>query len=274
MKRRSHRERFFRHGHFGGGCKPSIAGVPAAVLDRLALGLVLNLLRDLEAPVKMKSWKSPQERTKQQMRNRVAKRVAALFATVFLLAGTMVLAAARANSEIPAGTRFIVELSDTLDAKTIKRGTKFQARILESLQTGNGRMYPAGAILKGRVSYADNNKMMLRFEEIDSPNGKRPVIASVVQVMDDLDIQKLPGPEGEIQAVSHRARDAAIAGAVAGGMGAAAGAQQDGGKGAAIGAGTGAAAGALASALNGGKPLVLYEGTRLELRLDRPLLVP
>ena len=51
------------------------------------------------------------------------------------------------------------------------------------------------------------------------------------------------------------------------------GAQQGGGRGAAIGAGTGAVAGALIGTAAGGKDLVLENGARLELQLDRPLLL-
>ncbi|MGH9556160.1 MAG: hypothetical protein ACRD2Y_10100 [Terriglobales bacterium] len=177
---------------------------------------------------------------------------------------------AAAQSEIPAGTRFLVELRDKLEAKKIKPGKKFEARTLEALRASDGRILSAGAKLKGRVSSVQHNKMMLRFEQIDTGRGKEPIIATVVGVAGEKDV-RAKGNEGELQAAGHRGRDAAIGAAVLGGIGAALGATQDGGRGAAIGAGSGAAAGGLIGAAAGGKDLVLQSGSRLELQLDRPL---
>lgn len=179
-----------------------------------------------------------------------------------------------ADSEVPAGTRFLVEIKDKLEANKVKRGKKFEARTLEVLRANDGRWIPAGAKLKGQVSYVEDNKMMLRFEQIETRRGKVPLIASVVQVRDEKNVQKSPGDEGEIKASGGRGKSAAIGAVVGGGIGAAIGARQGGGKEAALGAGSGAAVGALIGAAAGGKDLVLYEGTRLELQLDRPLAVP
>lgn len=181
---------------------------------------------------------------------------------------------ALADSEVAAGTRFLVELQDKLEASKVKRGKKFEARTIEVLRASDGRWIPAGAKLKGQVTYVEDNKMMLRFERIETRRGKLPIVASVVQIQDEKDVKKSPGEEGEIQASGGRGKSATIGAIVGGGVGAAIGAKQGGGKGAAIGAGTGAAAGALIGAAAGGKDLVLHEGTRLELQLDRPLVVP
>lgn len=70
-------------------------------------------------------------------------------------------------AEVPAGTHFLVELRDKLDAKKIKVGKKFKAETLEALQASDGNIVPAGAKLKGHVSFVEYNKMMLRFERID-----------------------------------------------------------------------------------------------------------
>ena len=176
-------------------------------------------------------------------------------------------------SEIPAGTRFLVELRDKLDANKIKRGKKFEVRTLEALRGNDGSWVPAGAKLKGRVSYVESKQMILRFERIETRRGTYPVIASLIQVRDEKDVERKLGQEGEVRADTNRGKSAAIGAAVAGGIGAAVGAKQGGGKGAAIGAGTGAAIGALIGAATGGKDLVLQEGARLELQLDRPLLI-
>ena len=178
---------------------------------------------------------------------------------------------AAAQSEVPAGTRFVVELRNKLEARKVKRGKKFEARTVEALKARDGRVIPARAKLKGRVSHVEGNRMVLRFEEIQTPRGKEPVVATVVGVVGERHVRVEAGREGEIRGDSNRGRDAAIGALVLGGIGAAVGAQQGGAKGGAIGGGTGAAAGAAIGAAAGGRDLVLQGGTRLDLQLDRPL---
>jgi hypothetical protein len=194
--------------------------------------------------------------------------------TKTILAGLLsyaLVAPASAQSEVPAGTRFLVELRDKLEAHKVKRGKKFEARTLEALKGSDGRAIPAGAKLKGKVSYIEGNRMVLRFEEIQGPRGKEPVVATVVRVVGERHVEANAGREGEIRADSSRGRDAAIGALIVGGIGAAAGAAKGGGKGGAIGGAAGAATGAAIGAAAGGRELVLQEGARLELQLDRPL---
>jgi len=174
-----------------------------------------------------------------------------------------------AQSEVPAGTRFLVELRGKLEAKKLGPGKKFEARTVEPLRTMDGRDIPSGAKLKGRVARAEHNKLMLRFEQIETQRGKQPIVARVVAVTGEKDVKTTE--EGEIQASGHRGRDAAIGAAIVGGIGAAVGAREGGRKGAAVGAGAGAATGGLVGAAAGGKDLVLQDGDRLELELERPL---
>src|SRR3989449_3054763 len=84
-----------------------------------------------------------------------------------------------------------------------------------------------------------DNQMVLRFDRIEPPGGKVPLVATVTGVVGKKNVKNKAGDEGEIQSASHRGRDAAIGAAVLGGIGAAVGATQGGGKGAAIGAATG-----------------------------------
>ncbi len=202
-------------------------------------------------------------------RARPSKWVAVLAALACALAGTGV---ARAQSEVPAGTRFLVELRDKLDARKVRVGKKFEARTIEPIQASDGNFIPAWTKLKGEVTYVRDNQMVLRFDRIEPPGGKRPIVATVTGVIGEKDVKGKAGDEGEIKASSHRGRDAAIGAAVLGGIGAAVGATQGGGKGAAIGATAGGATGAVIGAAAGGpKNLVLHEGTRIEVQLDRPL---
>jgi hypothetical protein len=174
--------------------------------------------------------------------------------------------------EVPAGTRFLVELRTKLDAKKVKPGKKFSARTLEAVHTTDGSFLPPGATLKGRVAHAEKRGLLLRFESIKAGRKSVPIIATVVGVLGEKRVKSKTDREGEIEAKGGRGENAAIGAAIGAGAGAAVGAATAGGaKGTAIGAGIGAGAGALIGASSGGSSLVLHKGTRLELELDRPL---
>ncbi|MBI2819900.1 MAG: hypothetical protein HYX73_07965 [Acidobacteria bacterium] len=210
------------------------------------------------------------------MRSRHGRWRVVLLSAVAVLALMWKQPAAAVDSEISAGTRFMVELRDKIDAKKTKRGKKFEARTLEPLQSADGRFIRVGAKLKGQVSYAEDNQLILRFDRIESGSYNLPIFASVTRVVDERGVHSKPGDEGEIKADGARGKDAAIGAGVGGGIGAAAGAivSGGGGKETAMGAGAGAVLGALIGAASGGKDLVLPAGTRLEVQLDRPLYLP
>jgi hypothetical protein len=193
-----------------------------------------------------------------------------------LTLAALVLSAPRtsfAATEVKAGTRFLVELRNKLDAKKVKVGKKFEVRTLEAIQAEDGSYIPAGAKLKGRVSYVEVNKLSLRFERIETGREKLPVVAHVVGVVGEKGVKKEAGKEGEVEASKGRARGAVTGAAIGAGVGAGVGAATGGGKGAGIGAGVGAAAGGVIGALTGTRDLVLDKGSRLEIELDRPLLL-
>jgi len=190
-----------------------------------------------------------------------------------VFASWMAIPAAANHKEIAQGTRFMVELRNKLEAKKVKPGKKFDAITLQALETTDGTVVPAGSKLKGKVSYVEGNKMVLRFERIETRHGKFPIVASVVGVVGERDVKDSVGSEGEIKAEGGRGKNAAIGAIVGGGIGAAVGASKGGSKDAAIGAGVGGGTGALIGAATGGKDLVLQKGARLEVELDRPLMI-
>ncbi len=204
-----------------------------------------------------------------QKRTRLGKLAALLAALACALAWVP---AASAQSEIPADTRFLVELRDHLDARKVKPGKKFEVRTVEAMQATNGSIIPAWTKIHGRVSYVEHNKMILRLEQIEAPGGRVPIVATVTNVLGEKDVKSKAGEEGEIKASGRRGRNAAIGAVVLGGVGAAVGAKEAGATGAAIGAGAGAGTGAAIGAASGGKDLNLREGTRIEFQLDRPLV--
>lgn len=201
------------------------------------------------------------------MRRRMWWQTAAMAAAMLAL-----VAPGMAQSEVPAGTRFVVELKDKLEAKKVKVGKKIEGKTLEALRGSDGRYIAAGRKVKGSVRHASDRELLLQFTEIDTGRGKVPIVATVVGVVGEKDVKSKAGKEGEIKAEGSRGKSAAIGAAVGAGIGAAVGASQGGGKGAAIGAGTGAAAGAIVGAASGGRDLVLQKGTRIEVELDRPLV--
>ncbi len=193
-------------------------------------------------------------------------------AVLALLCGLALALPVAAQSELPAGTRFLVELRDRLDAKHVKRGKKFEARTLEPLYGSDGSLIEAGVRLRGRVASADDNRLLLRFEKLDTRRGWVPIVATVTGVVGERNVKKNANEEGEIRSSGSRGKNAAIGVALGAGVGAAIGATQGGGRGAAIGAVAGGGTGALIGAANGGRDLDLREGTRIEVQLDRPVL--
>jgi hypothetical protein len=178
--------------------------------------------------------------------------------------------------QIPAGTRFLVGLSDEINTKTAKARQQFAVKTLESLDTPDGRAIPAGATISAHISRVQSGsstgraRLWLTFDEIETQAGWKPLVAEVTELPGEHSVKPGEIKEGEIQArtsVSDRDFQAALAGAA---VGAAAGASAKNGKTAAIGAASGAFAAFLASS-GLGQELVLNKGTKLELELQRPL---
>jgi len=174
---------------------------------------------------------------------------------------------------IPDGTRFLIKLNDTLDTGKLQPGKKFKAQLAEDLVAPNGMVIPAGKKVKGHVSDVErgiHGRLMLSFDEIETPHGWRPLIASVSDVPGEHGVKS--DEEGEIERRGMNKQRTIEEAATGAAIGATAGALGGGGRGAAIGAGAGAGAGVAAGVLLNN--LKLVKGQQLELRLDRPLQVP
>jgi outer membrane lipoprotein SlyB len=85
---------------------------------------------------------------------------------------------------------------------------------------------------------------------------------------------KSTGEEGELYRKGPDMKRVITNAAIGAGVGAASGAAAGGGKGAAVGAMAGAGLGSGSSLLFHGREMKLEEGTNLEVRLDRDLVVP
>jgi hypothetical protein len=173
---------------------------------------------------------------------------------------------------VPMGTTVLIQITDKLDTHTAKAGDHFQAKLAEPLVADNGMTLDAGRKIKGHISAVEpglHRRLLLSFDEIDTPHGWMPLIATVTGVPGEHGLSQV-GEEGEIGRKGMTKEQIAEAVVVGAGEGAAQGMHEGGKKGAAEGAGNGAADSAL-TAFESGHDLVLEKGTALEIRLDRNL---
>ncbi len=178
---------------------------------------------------------------------------------------------------VPDGTHFLVQLDQELGTGKDKVNKRFAMKTMEPLQTSAGNILPPGARIHGHISRIEPGgltgraRLWLTFDEIETKQGRLPIVAEVSSVPGGFSVRPGESKEGEIEArTSNSTRDleAAAAGAALGAS--AAGTATHSGKAAAIGAASGAAAGFLASS-GFGQELDLPKGTKLDLVLDRPL---
>src|SRR5262249_1164239 len=111
-------------------------------------------------------------------------------------------------------------------------------------------------------------RLLLSFDEIETPRGWLPLIATVTGVPGEHGVRQV-GEEGQIERKGPTKEQIAEAVVIGAGEGAAQG-SHTGKHGAAAGAGNGAADAGY-NAFESGHDLVLDKGTSLEVRLDRNL---
>jgi hypothetical protein len=167
----------------------------------------------------------------------------------------------------------MIQLLDQLDTRIVKAGTHFHARLAEPLVTPDGETLASGEKIKGHISAVYpgfRTRMLLSFDEIETPRGWVPLIATVTGVPGEHGLRQV-GEEGEIGRQGMTKEQIAEAIVVGAGRGAVEGEKAGGKRGATAGAGSGAAD-AAATAFESGHDLILEKGTALEIRLDRNLL--
>jgi len=175
---------------------------------------------------------------------------------------------------IVQGTIFLIQITDRIDTRTVKAGDHFNAHVAEPLVAANGAAIAEARKIRGHVSAVEpglHTRIILSFDEIETPRGWVPLIATVTGVPGEHGMRQV-GEEGEIGRKGMSKEDMAEAVVVGAGEGAAQGMKSGGKRGAAAGAGNGAANSAF-SALESGHDLILEKGTALEVRLDRNLMI-
>jgi hypothetical protein len=177
---------------------------------------------------------------------------------------------------VSPSTRFLIRLDDVLSTKDVKPGTEFGAHTLEPLSTPDGLTLPSGAEVRGHVDKVEQAhevgraRMWLTFDDIRSPQGWLPLVATVMDAPGVHSIRVVYDREGAIENRTSKHPEEAEAAAAGAFLGAAPGVAAHNGKDAAIGAATGAlTAFMVSSAL--GEDVTLDKNTKLELVLDRPL---
>jgi hypothetical protein len=177
---------------------------------------------------------------------------------------------------VTPSTRFLIGLDDPLSTKESKAGSEFRAHTLEPLSTPDGTVLRAGAEIRGHVDKVDpahqagRARMWLTFDDIRTPAGWVPLVATVMDVPGVHSIRVVYEREGAIENRTDKRQEAALAAAAGAFVGAAPGVVARNGKEAAMGAAAGAVTAFMLSA-GLGQEVTLEKNTRLELVLDRAL---
>ncbi|HVN81214.1 MAG TPA: YMGG-like glycine zipper-containing protein [Terriglobia bacterium] len=202
-----------------------------------------------------------------------------LVALGLTLASSNSLAQATQSYTVPDGTRIQAKLESTINSRTNRQGDRFSAKVIESVMLEGKEVIPAGTTLEGRVAEVkpasrarSKGEINLTYERLIFPNGVSETIVASASELSESEKEQIDRKEGTIKGESTQKRDA---GEVAGGAaaGAGIGAIAGGGKGAAIGAGVGGLIGLADSLRRKGKEVELPAGTKMVIRLDRPLTI-
>ena len=165
---------------------------------------------------------------------------------------------------VPAGTRLLVRMVDSVDSSRNGAGYRFTAKLETNLQADDMTVAPRGATIYGRLVAAKSAGRMaggagltLELTDIVVNGTAYPLLTSLVDARS----------QGEGGRTTGRVVGGAGLGALIGGIAA-------GGRGAAIGAAAGGATGTVAAASTSGKQIFIPSETLLEFRLMQPASLP
>ena len=164
---------------------------------------------------------------------------------------------------VPAGTRILVRMIDTVDSSKNKVGDRFRASLEQDLMVGDTLVAPKGTDVYGRLAQAS---------EAGKIAGKSELKLELTDILINQQLQPIMSGDYEVSGKS-RGSDSAkkIGGGAA--LGAVIGAIAGGGKGAAIGAGVGAGAGTTIQVLTRGEQVRVPSETMLEFRIVQSFTV-
>jgi len=157
---------------------------------------------------------------------------------------------------VPAGTRLVIRMSDSLDSNRNAAGHRFRAQLEGAVVVDGITVLPRGTIVQGRIASSQqagravgSSGMSIEFTDVMLNDVLHPIVTG--------NINSQTGSEGG-RTIGRTARAAVIGGLI------------DGSKGAR----TGAKVGAGASILTGGASINIPRGTILETSLQAALALP
>src|SRR6201987_1648292 len=165
---------------------------------------------------------------------------------------------------VPAGTRVLVRMVDSIDSSKQKAGDRFTASLETNLQVNGVTVAPRGATVYGRLASAESagrmkgsSELGLELTDIVIKGTAYPLLTSTYEVKG----------KGEGSKTAKKVIGGAGLGALIGGI-------AGGGKGAGIGALVGAAGGTAIAASKKGQRLSIPSESLLEFRLAQPVALP
>lgn len=165
---------------------------------------------------------------------------------------------------VPAGTRILVRMVDSVDSSKQKPGYRFTATLETNIQVEDVVVAPRGALVYGRLANAESAgrmsggaKLTLELTDIVIHGTAHPLVTSTYELRS----------KGKGEKTARRILGGTGLGSLIGGI-------AGGGAGAAIGAVSGAAAGTAVSAAKEGQQVSVPSESLLEFRLAQPVSLP
>lgn len=165
---------------------------------------------------------------------------------------------------VPAGTRVLIRMVDSIDTTKQKTGFRFTATLETNLQAEDAVIAPRGTTIYGRLAEASSagrmkgsSELTLELTDIVINGTPYPLLTSTYEIKG----------KGEGKNTAKKVVGGAGLGALIGGL-------AGGGKGAGIGALAGAGAGTAVAASKKGEQLQIPSESLLEFRLEKPVALP
>jgi hypothetical protein len=198
------------------------------------------------------------------MRNTLIRTLMCLAGLATSMTATSATAQNLRQVTVPAGTRVLVRMIDSVDSSTQTTGYRFTASLETNLQAGNVLVAPRGTIVYGRLASASSagrmsgsSELGLELTDILMNGTAYPLLTTMYQI----------NGSGEGSKTAKKVVGGAGLGALIGGI-------AGGGKGAGIGALAGAGAGTAVAASKKGQQLSIPSESLLEFRLAQPAALP
>ena len=165
---------------------------------------------------------------------------------------------------VPAGTRILVRMIDSIDSTKQRSGQRFMASLETNLRVGKTVVAPRGTKVYGRLVYgssagrfAGSSQLTIELTDIVIDGNAYPLLTSAYEIKGS----------GEGKNTARNVIGGTGLGALIGGL-------AGGGKGAGIGALAGAAGGTALSATKEGEQVSIPSESLVEFRLDQPASLP